>query len=131
MIRRILLVVSLLGGLTVAGIVGAWLYASYTTSPRSWPLEEFSPSAWQSSPPQERYVFYRDLARAGRLEGATRQEVIDLLGPPGFEAPGGRYMTYVVKHAEPGEWSFDSIYILDVRFDPTTSKVRDYLIRGD
>lgn len=131
MTRRLLLVIALLAGLLVVGIVGGWLYVSYTTSPRSWPVEEFSVSAWKSSSPEERYVFYRDLARSGRLDGATKQEVVNLLGPPSFEAPEGSYMTYVVNHAEAGEWSLDSIYFLDIRFDSTTTKVRDYLIRGD
>ena len=131
MIRRLPLVIALLAGLLLVGVVGGWLYASYTTSPRSWPVEQFSASAWKSSSPEERYIFYRDLARSGRLDGATRQEEVNLLGPPSFEASEGSYMTYMVKHAEPGEWSLDSIYLLDIRFDSNTFKVREYLIRGD
>lgn len=131
MIRRLLLVIALLAGLLVVGVVGVSLYVSYATSPRSWPTQVFSASAWRSSSPEERYVFYRDLASSGRLDGATKQEVVNLLGPPAFESTEGSYVTYVVKHAEPGAWSLDSLYILDIRFDPTTSRVRNYLIRSD
>jgi hypothetical protein len=40
-------------------------------------------------------------------------------------------MTYVVKEREPEEWSLNAIYLLDIRLDPDTGKVRRYFIRGD
>lgn len=129
--KRLLLVAgTLLGLLLIAGVAG-WLWVDYQTSPKSWPTEEFSSTAWKAAAPEERYVFYRDLADSGRIEESTKDELVDLLGEPGWEDPGGNYMTYVVKHREPGEWSFNAIYLLDIRLDPATGDVQRYFIRGD
>ena len=129
--KRLLLVVgSFVGLLLVAGVVG-WLWLDYQTSPKSWPSEEFSSDAWKVAAPEERYVFYRDLADSGMMEGSTKAELIRLLGEPSWADPGGTYMTYLVKEREPEEWSFNAIYLLDIRLDPATGEVRRYFIRGD
>jgi hypothetical protein len=131
MMRRVLLVLGMLVGvLLIAGVVG-WLWVDYQTSPKSWPTEEFSSAAWKAAAPEERYVFYRDLADSGQIEEFTKEGLIELLGEPSWEDPAGTCMTYVVKEREPEEWSLNAIYLLDIRLDPDTGKVRRYFIRGD
>ena len=57
----------------------------------SWPDRRFSPEAWQATPywidshttnENQRYVFYRDLAKRGLLQKKTASEIVSLLGPP-------------------------------------------------
>lgn len=57
----------------------------------SWPERTFSAKAWQATPhwidsqatnENQRYVFYKDLARKHRLEGRPGAEIVSLLGPP-------------------------------------------------
>lgn len=119
------------GALVLCGFLGFWLYADHQTSPRSWPSQEFSSSKWKALPPEERYVFYRDLEESGQLDGAPREEVVHLLGTPTYEEPSGRYVTYVIKYAEPGEPSFNSIYLLHIDFDASGQTVKAYRVRAD
>ena len=129
--KRLLLVVGAAGLIVVLGVVGYWLYVDYRTSPASWPTEVFSSADWKAANADERYVFYRDLARSRVLDAVPRRQVIELLGPPSYEDPGGRYVTYVVKHADPSEPSFNFIYYLSIEFDPATRTVASYMIRAD
>lgn len=57
----------------------------------SWPERRFSPDAWQATPywidshttnENQRYVFYKDLAKRKRLKGKPAAEIVLLLGPP-------------------------------------------------
>ncbi len=57
----------------------------------SWPELSFTPEAWRATPywidaqttlVNQRYVFYRDLARRGLLEHKPAAEIEALLGPP-------------------------------------------------
>lgn len=57
----------------------------------SWPERSFTPEAWRATPywidadttlTNQRYVFYRDLARRGLLEGKPAADIQALLGPP-------------------------------------------------
>jgi HEAT repeat protein len=57
----------------------------------SWPERTFSPEAWQATPywidsrtsnENQRYIFYRDLAKTRLLEGKPEAEIVALLGPP-------------------------------------------------
>jgi hypothetical protein len=56
-----------------------------------WPERRFSSKAWQATPywidshttdENQRYVFYKNLARRRLVEGKTAAEVVSLLGPP-------------------------------------------------
>jgi hypothetical protein len=48
--------------------------------PLFWPAEEFTPEAWQSSPPAERYRFAKVLVSKRLLIGRTPAEVASMLG---------------------------------------------------
>ena len=57
----------------------------------SWPERRFSPDAWQATPywtdshttnENQRYVFYKNLAKRKRLKGKPAAEIVLLLGPP-------------------------------------------------
>jgi len=57
----------------------------------SWPERKFSPETWQATPywidshttnENQRYVFYKDLAKRHLLEGKPAAEIVSLLGPP-------------------------------------------------
>jgi len=57
----------------------------------SWPERRFSPEAWQATPywidshttnENQRYVFYKDLAKKRLLEGKPAAEIVSLLGSP-------------------------------------------------
>jgi HEAT repeat protein len=57
----------------------------------SWPERTFSAKAWQATPywidshttnENQRYVFYKDLAKKRLLEGKPGAEIVSLLGPP-------------------------------------------------
>jgi HEAT repeat protein len=57
----------------------------------SWPERRFAPEAWQATPywidshttnENQRYVFYKDLAKRRLLEGKSAAEIVSLLGPP-------------------------------------------------
>jgi hypothetical protein len=56
-----------------------------------WPERTFSAKAWQATPywidshttnENQRYVFYRDLAKKRLVEGKPAEEIVSLLGPP-------------------------------------------------
>lgn len=131
MLKRLLLLLGVVAIILAVAILGWWFYVDYKTSPRSWPAEEFSSAKWKETEPEHRYVFYRDLAESGRLNGTTKEAVVELLGPPDYEDPQGRSMSYTLKYAGPDEPLFNSLYFLDLRLRPSDGTVRDYAVRAD
>jgi len=129
-LRRLLQIVGVVIGALLLGVAGWWLYVDYKTSPRSWPAEEFSAAKWREAAPEQRYVFYRDLAESGRLDGATKEGVIELLGPPDYEEPRGLSISYTLKYGGPDEPLFNSLYYLDIKLQPD-GKLQSYAVRAD
>ena len=99
-------------------------------TPEKWPHEPFTPDAWKAATWEERYVYYDDLAERGLLDGATRERVIELLGPPdGKNRPDN--VAYLVR-ARPIEiftFHCKDVRVLDIRLTPE-GKVERYFIRG-
>ena len=76
-----------------------------------WPSTPFDHVVWLRTADASRYVMVRDIVDRQLLVGRTREQVEELLGPPGFGSPG--YITYIVKVDSP------VVTILDVRFATT------------
>ncbi len=102
----------------------AWWLPSW----RSWPCEPFSAENWRNTPGTGRYVFWKDLRSRGLLLGLSRQDVIELLGPP--DSDQGVYVTYILKGRDPREYTLDSVYFIDVGFD-SSGRVARAFIRSD
>jgi hypothetical protein len=131
MAKRCLIFGGAIAAVLVLGVGGWWLYVGYKTSPQSWPLNEFSSAAWKAATPEERYVFYRDLATSNRLNGVTKVEVMELLGPPDYEDPRGHSMSYTLKYGGTEEPLFNSIYFLNIELRPHDGRVERYAVRAD
>lgn len=129
--RRLFLAIGILLVILLAGVMASWWYVDYKASPSSWPAKKFSSAEWKMAAPEERYVFYRDLAESGVLEGATKAEVITLLGPPQYESPEGRSMSYTLKYGGRDELLFNSLYFLDIKIWPPNGRVQQYAVRAD
>ena len=93
----------------------------------SWPLQVFSAEVWRAAPPHTRYALWRDLDGRHLLLGRTRDEVEALLGKPRFAA--AEYMTYVVKDADPREFSFNFVYLVQPDLD-TAGRVSRAWVRA-
>jgi hypothetical protein len=93
-----------------------------------WPHQAFTPDAWKALPWKERYVLYESLAASKLLDGATRERVIELLGPPdGKNKPGN--IAYLVRKRPLGFLNVHEVRVLDIRLGPD-GKVARYFIRG-
>ena len=114
----------------LGGIGGYWSWVRYSLSPERWPALEFSPREWRALSEEKRFVFVKDLTRSGELGGLTQEEVVELLGPPAFAAPEGEYLTYVVKHADPDEPGFNSVYLLHIGLS-SSGIVEEVSVRAD
>jgi len=99
-------------------------------SPFWWPNDKFTSSAWKTSPAEERYRFYQDLDRSDRLFGLSEKEVRSLLGEPDSIWPNPRRINYIIKHRSSGEWTFNSVYFLQLEFD-STGRVASISIEAD
>jgi hypothetical protein len=95
--------------------------------PDSWPHERFDARRWRETKDEERYPMAQDLIDRRVLIGLNQPELQQLLGAPGFWGLKHEDCTYVVKLGGSG---FDQVFILDVGFDPTTSKVASARVRG-
>ena len=113
----------LMGGIFVYNLPGNDLH-------KKWPNQAFSTEAWKASVKEHRYVFYNNLVEDKILDNLLRKDVVTLLGKPDFEAPGGTYITYILKYAATGEYSLNSIYMLHIEFDKH-DKVLRYYLRAD
>lgn len=129
--RKLILAGASIASFFAAAAAGLCAYSWYQASTMSWPDRPFTPPAWRSSQPEERYIYYRSLKGSGLLETATLAEVKQLLGPPDFEAADGCYIDYVVRRAEPGELSLNFLYLLTIRFDKSRGTVESFDIRSD
>jgi hypothetical protein len=92
-----------------------------------WPREPFTAEAWKVLPWQEHYRLCHSLLESGQLAGATRERVIELLGPPnGTRRP--ERISYLVRQR--CVWHVvGEVKVLDVRFDEE-GKVNAAFIRG-
>lgn len=75
-----------------------------------WPTTRFDQAQWTQSDEEERFVFVRDLIKSKKLDGFTKQQVLELLGKPSYDNIHGEYITYIIK-ADSG-----IVSILDIRF---------------
>ena len=92
-----------------------------------WPRETFTPEAWKALPWEERYRLSYDLLDSGLLEGASRERVVSLLGPPNGTVRPDR-VSYLVRKRR--IWSvIGEVKVLDVRFDAEGTVSRAF-IRG-
>jgi hypothetical protein len=98
-------------------------------SPESWPRDRFTSETWKLTQREKRFALYNDLATRKLLDGKSKADVTGLLGTPDFEAPDGRYVTYVVRETSPSEYTFNAIYLLQVDLDGKGS-VTKYFVRG-
>lgn len=105
-------------------------FGGCNTSPESWPKETFSPEAWKVTPVERRYVYFNNLVSSKRLDGLSKKEVVAFLGEPNYKSPDGKYITYLLKYAEKGEYSFNAVYFLQIDFD-THGTVLRYFVRAD
>lgn len=126
-LRRTLLIGAAGAVVLAALVVGARLYLA---SPASWPSEEFSPSAWASSPRHERFRFYKDLASRRLLDQQSKQTVVRLLGAPDYESPGSEYVQYVLAEARPDNRMLYALYMAQIEFD-SAGQVRRYMVRHE
>lgn len=110
------------------GLLMLLICACGNAGPSDWPVETFSASQWAATSEGQRYVFARDIVSKQRLQGKTAAEVKALIGTPSHESARDHYITYVVKK---GGADFNQVYVLEVRFDPTSGRVEKTLIRGD
>ncbi len=115
--------------LLAAGVSYVYFKSRAQASPDSWPTAQFTPEVWRSAAKEERFLLYNDLAARKVLEGKTKSDVVTLLGKPDFEAPDGRYITYVVKAASPNEYTLNAIYLLHIDLDEK-GDVKKYFIRA-
>lgn len=104
------------------------LVAGCSDQPQKWPRQAFDPATWAKTPEEDRYVFVRDVIDRDLLRGKKLPEVEAMLGAPSFRSDTEHDVTYVVKAGSKG---FNQVYVLDVRFDPTTSAVDTVQVRGD
>jgi hypothetical protein len=111
-------------------VVALLLFGCLEEGTDSWPKQKFTTAEWTGAAEKKRYVFVRDILERKLLQGKTVTEVETLLGPPSFDGLKQleQYITYVVKLGGSG---FDSVFILDIRFNPTTRIVEKAFIRGD
>jgi hypothetical protein len=114
----------------IIGLIGMFAYGCATAEeswPQRWPQEAFTPDKWQAIAPEQRYRLVKDLANRRLLDGKTRSFVLDTLGKPTYEA--SKYMTYLLRNAEPGEYTLTFVYLLHIQFEK--DRVSRYFLRTD
>lgn len=90
----------------------------------------YSEDAWKAAPEAERYRFVDDLIDRKLLLEKREAEIERMLGPPSFSADDLSYVTYVVRLGK-GQSLFDTITLLDIRFDPSTHRCTKAFVRGN
>lgn len=116
--------------LTALAAIPAYLAlrSMYQTSTMSWPRRSFVGAEWRDSSRTDRFRFFKDLRDRHALDRLARAEVAQLLGPPDFD--GGRYWSYVLKGRSEREYSFNAVYLMDVRFSED-GRVESVSVRSD
>ena len=89
--------------------------------------QPFSPEAWKALPWEEHYTMCDDLLDSKVLDGATRERVIELLGPPNGTRKPDR-ISYLVRKRRILR-VIGEVKVLDIRFD-NEGKVSRSFIRG-
>ena len=97
-------------------------------TPETWPHVPFTPEAWKSAKWDERYVYYERLAEQRLLDGATRERVIELLGPTSWKRDQPGNINYPIRRRSLNPWMAE-VRVLDIRFN-AEGKVERYFIRG-
>jgi len=104
----------------LAFLLGVNLVACGGSVPPTWADTQFSRDAWLSSSQFERGQFYRDLIRSRVLQGATWDEVSDLLGTPDFAQKDCECDDFVEYMLGAGEGGFEpAVYSVRIVFDDT------------
>jgi hypothetical protein len=125
---------ALVAGVAVALATAlAWAPARrlYEASPMSWPGDAFDARAWRESPRGERFRFSKDLGARRLVEGRTRAEVFELLGPADREAAGGRHLAYVLREPGGGDPAGAATWTLRVELDARGRVERAFVQREE
>lgn len=123
-----ILLILIVGLLASIGYMGFQAVAK--TWSHDWPRESFTSERWRTTPAHERYKFAKDLQERRILDSRSRSDIVEMLGSPDFESRHGRYMTYLLKNAEPGEYTLNFVYLLHIQFD-RDDRVVKYFLRSD
>lgn len=115
-------------GISTFVIAVCVLAAGCSEEPQSWPSQDFDTAIWAKTPEKDRYVFVNDVVDRGLLQGKNISEVEAMLGTPSVRSESEHSLTYVVKTGGNG---FNQVYVLDIRFDPSTNTMQKALVRGD
>ena len=91
------------------------------------PHQPFDSEAWKTLPWQEHHTMCQDLLESKVLEGATRERVIALLGPPNGTLKQDR-ISYLVRQRYILR-VIGEVKVLDIRFDEN-GKVSTAFVRG-
>lgn len=83
-----------------------------------WPYSEFRSDIWKAAEWHQRYQYVRDLLSDDRLIGATRRDIIDLLGDTSYHYGFGVYLAYPVREFSALGCGFDIRAVLFFDFDP-------------
>jgi hypothetical protein len=111
----------------LALVLAAALSIGCALTPEKWPHEPFTAEAWKAATWEQRYVYYESLAEQRLLDGATRERVIELLGPGNIKSEPAS-ITYLIRRRPLNPWMAD-VRVLDIRLTPE-GKVERYFIRG-
>jgi hypothetical protein len=95
-----------------------------------WPSEKFISHDWKQTHAYERYKYFRNLRSSQILDGLSKPQVAQLLGPPDSKAPDGKYFCYGVRDISDVYYSLDAVMVLYVIFDDKRN-VLSYHIGSD
>src|SRR5262245_51050948 len=85
-------------------------------TPEKWPHATCTSEAWKAATWEQRYVYYESLAEQRLLDGATRERVIELLGPGGNKTKPAS-ITYAIRRRPLNPWMAE-VRVLDIRLTP-------------
>jgi hypothetical protein len=96
----------------VGGFIGYGV--ARVTEGRRWPDVAFGSDKWKAVSKYDRYIYWNDIERRRLLTGKTRDDVVQLLGPPDSEDKGSR-LVYLIR-GNAGEFMV-SVYVAEINFD--------------
>lgn len=129
--KRVWRLAAVASGVLVLGLGSVLGYAYFISRPdKGWPIESFDPQHWRTATKEARYVYCKDLKRRGLLVHLTLGDVVSLLGAPDYQAPDGRYVTYIVKLRGKSDFGMNAIYLLHVQFGEH-GRVNDAFVRAE
>lgn len=127
--RKIIYVTISIGALATFSGLG-WIGQSFFGKCWTWiwPQQELTIRDWQSTRPEERYVFVRRILSGGKFFGYGLSRLESALGPPDYVSD--IHVDYVIRTFPDGGCGLNSIAILRMHLDPN-GKVDDILIAYD